>query len=293
MTEARPVMYVNGRFVPEDEAAISPLDRGFTLADGLFETMVALSDRVFRLGAHLARMQRGAGVLHITLPSAEHLTEIILECIKRNGDPGSVARLTVSRGLDRGRGLDASPELQPSVVVRVAPWLGPPDSLPASRSVALSVIARNDRSPLSRIKSLSYVEGVTARLEAQRRGADDALMCNTRGMVAGGTSSNVFVVRAGSLFTPPEEDGALPGVARLTVLEEAGRLGIPTGEQSLTPGQIAGADEVFLTNVVQGPVPVKSMDDSAIGRGTPGPLTHRLFETYWERVRRELTAQRH
>ena len=288
MTEARPVIYVNGRFAPEEDAAISPLDRGFTLADGLFETMVALGDRVFRLGDHLARMRRGAGVLHITLPPAEHLTEILLECIKRNGHPGSVARLTVSRGLDRGRGLDASPDLQPTVVVRVAPWQGPPDSLPASRALALSAIARNDRSPLSRIKSLSYVEGVTARLEAQRRGADDALMCNTRGVVAGGTSSNVFVVTDGSLFTPPEEDGALPGVARLTVLEEAGILGIHTWEKSLTPGQVAGADEAFLTNVVQGPVPVKSMDDRAIGRGTPGPLTQRLAEAYWERVRREL-----
>ena len=290
MTETRPVMFVNGRFVPEVEAAISPMDRGFTLADGLFETMVALGDRVFRMKDHLARLQRGARTLHITLPPAEDLTEAVLECVRRNAHPGSVARLTVSRGLDRGRGLDAPPGIEPTVVVRVAPWAGPPDSLPAGRSLALSTLARNDRSPLARIKSLSYVEGVTARLEARGRGADDALMCNTHGLVTGGTSSNIFVVSSGALLTPPEEDGALPGIARLTVLEEAGKLGLTAEERSLEPALVSAADEALLTNVVQGPAPVASLDGNAIGAGTPGPVTQRLSQAYWERLRRELLA---
>ena len=225
MTEATPVLYVNGRFVPEAEASLSPLDRGFTLADGLFETMVALGDRVFRMGDHLARMRRGAEALYLALPSAEELTWVVLESIGRNGYPRSVVRLTVSRGVDFGRGLDAPPGIEPSVVVRVAPWQSPPESAPPGRRLALSAIARNDRSPLSRIKSLSYVEGVTARLAAQRGGADDALLCNTSGFVTGGTSSNVFAVDGDSLLTPPEEDGVLPGIARLTVLEEARSLG--------------------------------------------------------------------
>ncbi len=283
-------MYVNGRFVPEDEAVISPLDRGFTLADGLFETMVALGDAVFRIEDHLDRMRRGAEALHIPLPPANDLKSVILESIRRNGHPGSVARLTVSRGLDRGRGLDASPGLQPSVVVRVAPWAGPLGSPPAGRSLVTSQIARNDRSPLSRIKSLSYVESVTARLQAQARGADDALLRNTRGLVTGGTSSNIFVVKGGSLMTPPEEDGTLPGIARRTVLEEAGRLGIPALERSLEPAVVAGADEVFLTNVVQGPVPVASLDGGVIGAGAPGPLTQRVSNAYWERVKIELLS---
>ena len=288
MTEATPVLYVNGRFVPEAEASLSPLDRGFTLADGLFETMVALGDRVFRIGDHLARMRRGAEALYLALPSAEELTGVVLESIGRNGYPRSVVRLTVSRGVDFGRGLDAPPGIEPSVVVRVAPWQGPPDSAPLGRRLALSAIPRNDRSPLTRIKSLSYVEGVTARLAAQRGGADDALLCNTRGFVTGGTSSNVFAVDGDSLLTPPEEDGVLPGIARLTALEEARILGIPTVERSLTPERVAGADEVFLTNVVQGPVPVASLDGSPIGASAPGPMTQRLAEAYWERVRQEL-----
>ena len=103
------MLYVNGRFVLEAEASLSPLDRGFTLADGLFETAVALGDRVFRMGDHLARMGRGAEVLYLALPSAEELTWVVLESIGRNGYPRSVVRLTVSRGVDFGRGLDAPP----------------------------------------------------------------------------------------------------------------------------------------------------------------------------------------
>ena len=169
MTDAVPTLYVNGRFVSEAEARLSPLDRGFTLADGLFETMVALDDRVFRMEGHLARMRRGAETLHLPLPPSEELAGVVLEAIRRNGYPRSVARLTVSRGVDHGRGLDVSPGIEPTVVVRVTPWQGPLDSAPPGRRLASSTMLRNDRSPLSRVKSLSYVEGVAARLAAQRR----------------------------------------------------------------------------------------------------------------------------
>jgi branched-chain amino acid aminotransferase len=144
---------------------------------------------------------------------------------------------------------------------------------------------RNDLSSLAGIKSLAYVEGVVARLEARRAGADDALLCNTRGVLTGATSSNVFAVLDGSLVTPCEADGILPGIARRTVLEEAGRLGILTKERSLAPEEIAGADEVFLTNVVTGVVPVVSLSATPVGPGNPGPVTEQLARAYWDRVK--------
>ncbi len=282
------MMYVNGRFVSEAEATISPLDRGFTLADGLFETMVAVGVRVFRIDDHLARMRRGADVLKLPMPNAEESAAIVEQCLIRNGLPLSVVRLTLSRGVDVGRGLNAPAALDPSVVVRVTPWPGPPTTMPPGRTLVTSTVARNDRSPLSSVKSLSYVDGVVARLEAQRAGADDALMCNTRGFVAGATSSNIFAVIGGALVTPPVEDGALPGISRLTLLEEAERLGIACEERSLTPQDVAGAEEALLSNVVQGPVPVASVDGLRLRAGAPGPLTQRLCEAYWSRVRLEV-----
>ena len=288
MADADALMYVNGDFVSEASAAISPLDRGFTLADGLFETMVTAGVRVFRANDHLARMRRGADLLQLPMPDAEELAAIVEECLTRNGLPMSVVRLTLSRGVDAGRGLNAPAALDPSVVVRVTPWAGPPSDLPPSRTLVTSSLARNDRSPLSSVKSLSYVDGVAARLEAQRAGADDALMCNTRGFVTGATSSNIFTVISGVPVTPPFVDGALPGISRLTLLEEAERLGIACDERSLTPQDVAGANEALLSNVVQGPVPVASVDGMRPRSGAPGPLTQRLCDAYWSRVRREI-----
>ena len=288
MADADALMYVNGEFVTEAKAAISPLDRGFTLADGLFETMVAAGVRVFRIDDHLARMRRGADLLELPMPDAEELAAIVEECLTRRGLPLSVVRFTLSRGVDVGRGLNAPAALDPSVVVRVTPWPGPPSTLPPGRALVTSSLARNDRSPLSGVKSLSYVDGVVARLEAQRAGADDALMCNTRGLITGATSSNVFAVVGDVLVTPPVEDGALPGVSRLTLLEEARQLGVPCEERSLTPQDVAGANEAMLSNVVQGPVPVASVDGLRLRSGVPGALTRRLSEAYWSRVMREV-----
>ena len=282
------IVYVNGRFVPEADAHLSPLDRGFSLADGLFETMVASGQRVFRLEDHLTRLQRGADVLYIQLPPPEELTHVISESLGRNGLTHSVVRLTVTRGIDPGRGLDVTPGIAPSVVVRVMPWHGPLDSLPEGRRLVLSLIRRNNLSSLVGIKSLSYTEGVVARIEARRAGADDALVCNTQGSLTGATSSNVFAVMEGRLVTPSEGDGILPGIARRTVLEEAGRLDVPIEEISLTPAGIAEAEEVFLTNVVTGVVPVVSLFGTPVGPGRPGPVTEQLASAYWSRVGIEL-----
>lgn len=288
MTDSSSLVYLNGRFVPEADAHLSPLDRGFTLADGLFETSVASGDRVFRLKDHLARLQQGAEVLHLSLPPVEELAEAMRESLRRNGHPYSVVRLTVTRGVDPGRGLDVTPGITPSVVVRATPWQGPLTSVPQGRRLVLSPIRRNDLSPLARIKSLSYVEAVVARLEARRAGADDALLCNTQGFLTGATSSNVFAVMEGKLVTPCEADGILPGIARRTVLEEAGRLGILTQERSIAPEEIARADEVFLTNVVTGVVPVVSLFGNPVGTGSSGPVTEKLARAYWDRVSLEL-----
>jgi branched-chain amino acid aminotransferase len=283
------IVYINGRFVPETDLSLSPLDRGFTMADGLFETMVASGNRIFRLNDHMLRLQRGADVLYIPLPPVEGLMDAMRESLRRNECPHSVVRLTVTRGIDPGRGLDVTLGIAPSVVIRVAPWHGALDSLPTGRNLVLSHIPRNNLSPLASIKSLSYVDGVLARLEARRSGADDALVCNTQGFLTGATSSNVFVVMDGNVITPSLSDGILPGMARRTVLEEAKRIGVFIEERSLTLDSIIGAEEVFLTNVVTGVVPVVSLFGSSVGLGTAGPITGQLASAYWDRVASELS----
>ena len=276
-----PFMYVNGRLVAADAARISPLDRGFTLADGVFETMVAMGARVFRLADHMERLRQGAALLLIPLPSEARLAAAIEETLRANSLPRSIARLTVTRGTDTGRGLAVAGDGSPTLVIRVTPRAAVAASPPAGLRVVLAAARRNDTSPLSRVKSLAYTDGVLARLEARRAGADDALFLNTAERLACGTSSNLFVVRDGALLTPPVSEGVLPGVARRTVLEVAAALGIPSVERPLPLADVDAAQEAFLTNVVTGPAPVVVAAGRPVGQGSIGPVTERLWRAYW------------
>ena len=274
-----PVLYVNGRLTPVDDARVSALDRGFTLADGVFETMVAVDARVFRLADHLGRLRQGATLLQISLPPDAGLTAAIEATLRANGHPRSIARLTATRGVDTGRGLAVAGDGSPTLVIRVTPRTLAA-SPPAGLRVVLAEARRNDMSPLSRIKSLAYTDGVLARLDARRAGADDALFLNTAERLACGTSSNLFVVRDGVLMTPPVSEGVLPGVARRTVLEVAASVGIPCAERPLPLADVDAAQEVFLTNVVTGLVPVVVVEGRPVGRGSIGPVTERLWRAY-------------
>jgi branched-chain amino acid aminotransferase len=250
----------------------------------VFETMVAVEDRVFRLDDHLARLLEGASVLELPLPAPSDLAWAVRETLRRNGLPRSVARLTATRGVDPGRGLALPAQSTPTVVVRVTPRERL-NSESGGRGIGLSIwvasLRRNETSPISRVKTLAYTEGIVARLGAQRAGADDALLLNTQGNVACATSSNIFVVRSDrAVVTPPTSDGALPGVARRTVLELARHLGHVTAEESISPADVMQAEEVFLTNVVTGPVPVISVDGHPVGTGVSGEVSRALATSY-------------
>ncbi|MBI2862270.1 MAG: aminotransferase class IV family protein [Chloroflexi bacterium] len=275
-------VYVNGRFLEEPAAAISALDRGLTLGDGLFETMRASEFNIFRLGDHLARLRRGAEVLAIPLPSDEELTAALQETLRRADLSEAVLRLTVTRGPDPGRGIAIPAEPSPTVIIRATPFTPPPPTVyERGYRAVISSIRRNETSPLSRVKSLNYGDNILARMEAQSRGRDDeAIMLNTRGEVACGTTSNIFVVHDGELLTPPVESGALPGITRLCVLELAQELSIPAREHPVLPDELLAADEAFLTNTVLGLIPLTAINSHPIGSGKAGPMSAKLRQSY-------------
>ena len=131
-----------------------------------------------------------------------------------------------------------------------------------------------------RVKSLNYLNNALAKLEARRRGADEALLLNAAGLVAEASVANVFAVQGGSLATPPATDGALEGITRGAVLELAVSAGIASAERSLGRYDLLGADEVFLTGTGARIVPVRSLDGETIGKGEPGPITGRLAAAF-------------
>ncbi len=267
---------INGDLVAEDKAVISILDRGFTLADGIFETMTAIHDNVRYLERHLKRLADGCAVLDIMLPPESDIRATLLEVLRANKFALSTVRLTVSRGYDHKRGLLVHNELAPSIIMRVSERN---DSTPMELRLMISEVKRNEGSPLANLKTLAYTDSVFARKIASDLGYDDALMTNNKGNVVCATSSNFFVVKDGSIITPPLTDGVLPGIVRSLILEGKIMEDINSREDSISPvfNKIEGA---FLTNVVTGITNISHIDGQTIGSADGHKLIKRLSDSY-------------
>lgn len=276
------MVYVNGEIVPEEAARISALDRGFTLGDGVFDTVRAVEGRVFRLVDHLVRLGSSAGVIGLELPMGpEELSRAVEEVLETNALTRALMRITVSRGAPAERGLMPPANPRPTVAINATPFDGYAEERYAlGIGAIISSIRRNESSPLSRIKSCCYLDSVLARLEATERGAEEALFLNTHGDLACGASSNLFLAVDSVLVTPPLESGVLAGITRRVVLELAGRLDMPHEERRVTPEELYRSQEAFVTNTALGVMPLVAVEGRAIGKGAPGSMTIRLRAEY-------------
>ncbi len=265
--------------MPVEKAALDPRDRGFTLGDGLFETIRVRDGRPLLLDLHLARLRAGAGRIGLSrVPDDETLSGAIRMTLEANGLSDAAVRLTVSRGVPANRGLSSKPEPAPSLVVHAQPFAGYPAEL-YSRGLraATSSIPRNERSPLARIKALSYLDNVLARREADASGVDEALMLNTAGHLACASAANLFLARGETLLTPDPESGVLPGTVRGLVLAElAPQMGLTAVERTVRTEELATADEAFLTSALLGVMPLTEVDGLPVGTGGPGPISSGL-----------------
>ena len=279
---SRSVLYVNGSFYAEEEPTVSALDRGVTLGDGLFETMRASQEgHIFRLPEHLTRLRDGAAVLEIPLLSEGELTAALQEVLSYVPDAQVILRLTITRGIDRGRGILLPPNPSPTIVIRATSLVPyPTEAYEKGIRSAISPIRRNESSPLSRIKSCNYGDAILSRREAIRRGYDEAIMLNGKGEVACASTANLFIVKGGKLWTPPGESGILPGITRACVLELASTLQMPAQEAPFDTNALLHADEAFLSNTAMGIMPLAGIEGQAIGSGLPGPLTLELASAY-------------
>ncbi len=278
------LIYLNGEIVPDKGPHISALDRGFTLGDGVFDTLRATGGRVFRLADHLERLYRSARVLGFEVPiEPTAVTEGMDLLLKANDLADALLRITVSRGVPAERGLLPPASPTPNLAITATPFAGyPREWYQRGYRAAISSIRRNESSPLSRIKSGNYLDSVLARMEAGERGAQEALLLNSAGELACGASSNVFLVRDGVLVTPSLDSGVMEGITRRVVLELAAGMGLPNTERKISPEEIEKADELFVTNTAVGVMSVVAVDDNPVGLGIPGPITNRLGTAYRE-----------
>lgn len=244
-------LWLNGKILPLATARIDPTDRGLLLGDGLFETMAAKDGTVPDLTRHYARLAAGAALLRLAVPiSAADLAAAISELLTENALTTTVLRLTLTRGLG-SRGLLPPSQPQAPTILLTAAHLPPPGG--AVRLIT-SAIRRDETSPLSAVKSLNYLPGVLARLEAVEQGADDAVLLNHAGHVAEASAATLFAYLNGTWVTPSVHDGALPGICRARLLE-AGKV----YERTLTRADIGTAEAISLGNAL-GLKPVLALD---------------------------------
>jgi branched-chain amino acid aminotransferase len=271
-------VWIDGEIVEIGAARVPVTDHGLLYGDGLFEGIRVFDGRVFRLDDHLARFAAGAKVLGLELPGGiARVRGIVLETVRAHGGREAYVRLIATRG-EGALGVDPTTCPTPRlicIVDRVAIY--PEEKLRRGIDLVTASLRRPPADVLDpRVKSLNYLNSVLAKLEARRQGADEALLLNLSGMVAEAAVANVFVYRGGELATPPASDGALEGITRATLLELAGRLGIPARERTLGRFDLLAADEVFLSGSGAGIVPVRSLDGRPIGEGRPGPVYAKL-----------------
>jgi branched-chain amino acid aminotransferase len=284
MTAVSGSVWIDGARQAVGDAHVSVRDRGFTLADGVFETMRLHAGVVFRREQHLGRLRHALATLHI--PEPPRLEQWLDAALADAGGQDAGVRLTVTRGSGPG-GVAPPLQVHPLVAIAVS---APPAFAAAIYERGLdAVIASGRRNPHSitaGLKTLAYTDAVAALIEAQQRGAGEALFLDTDGHCSEATSSNLFVWTGTTLVTPPLSCAALPGITRAAVLELAGNLGVPAGETPFGPDTLAAAPEAFLTSSLRGITPIARVEGAAIGPGRPGPSTRRLADAYRDLVAR-------
>lgn len=281
------VVYINGKFVPEEDAKISVYDHGLLYGDGAFEGIRVYSRKVFKLREHIARLFRSAHALMIELPiTPQELEDAILTALKTNDLTDGYIRLTISRGV--GLGLDPRGVKNPTIVVMTDKLSLYPQEMYRDGLMVVTVSTRVPpaQSLEPRIKSLGkYVCNIQAKLEANRVGAGEGLMLNVEGYVAEATGDNIFLIVGGKLITPPPSAGILEGITRNTVMELAEGMGITVIEKMFTQFDVYTADECFLTGTAAEVIPVATVDGRSIGSGKPGEMTKKLMAAYHELTR--------
>ena len=280
-------VYLNGAFVPLEQACVSVLDRGFLLGDGVYEVIPAYGGRLLRLDQHLDRLRNSLAAVRIPDPLPPAEWSAILEQVVADGEgPDQSIYLQVTRGAAARRDHCFPDEVTPTVFVMSSPIARPDPSV--DRDGVAAVVLPDIRWLHCHIKAITLLPNVLLRQQAVDAGATEAILVRD-GLATEGAASNLFVVRDGVVVTPPKGPLLLPGITRDLILELAQTHGVPWKEADIPEQALRSADEVWLTSSTREIVPVTRLDGDAVGTGRPGPRYQAMadhYRTYKEAVRR-------
>jgi len=283
------IVFLNGRFVPEEQAVVSVFDRAFLYGDGVYEAMRIFNGEPFRWQQHLDRLRNGLEYLKLALPySPVQLREYTRQLVTQNKMPDSLLRLTLSRGVGR-RGYSPVGADSPSVVLSLHAAPVTQANNPPRWKLISSNVRLPAHEPLARFKTCAKIPQILARAEADAAGADDALLLNTEGFIVEGSSSNLFWLQDKVICTSPLPSGVLPGVTRVVIFELCSKMGLATRELNITAEKLQEADTVFLSLTSVGMAECESLDGKVLRRSD---VVKALSEAYWEVVKTETAAGR-
>ncbi|MFZ9202142.1 MAG: branched-chain-amino-acid transaminase [Opitutales bacterium] len=287
-------VYIDGKFLPKEDAKISVFDHGLLYGDGIFEGIRLYDSCVFRLDDHLERLEMSAKAIALNLPwSRKEIADIVCESCRRNNLTNGYIRLVITRGVGD---LGISPKTCPRptlICIADKITLYPEALYTSGMKIITSPTRRMSPAALPpMVKSLNYLNNVLAKIEAQQHGYHECIMLNEQGYVAECTGDNIFLVHKGRLITPASHTGALVGITRQAVLEVARELGLQLVETQVTRYDVWNAEECFLTGTAAEVIPVIEVDARVIGSGKPGPTTARILEAFRKRVSKDGTRIR-
>lgn len=275
------IVYLNGAYLPKEEARLSPDDRGFLFADGIYEVVRSYGGRFFALDAHLARMTRGLKAIRIQGVEASTVATICREIVERNDLRGKdvTVYLQVTRGVAPRTHWFPDPGVPPTVYASATAFAPKADP-----TVGVSVITQPDqRWARCDIKTVALLPNCLAVQAARESGAQEALLVRD-GVVLEGTHSSFFGVVDGEVRTAPANNYILPSITRHTALDLCAEHGIPVRPEPVLLEELPRASELFLAGTTMEIMPITRVDGERVGVGTPGPVAQRLLELFHRRV---------
>ncbi len=277
-------VFLDGKFVDEDNAKVSVFDHGLLYGDGVFEGIRAYDGYVFKLDEHIDRLERSARAINLKLPySSEEMIEKILETLRVNELQEAYIRLVITRG--KGTlGLNPASCERPSVIIIVKEWktLYGREVYENGLTMLTTTIRNQSIQGLPpTVKHLNYLTNILAFMQADTWGADEALMLDANGNVSEGSADNIFIYRKGIVYTPPVINN-LPGITRGVIIDMLRDMGYTMREKHFGLAEAFTADEVMVCGTAAEVAPVVEIDGREIGDGTPGDLCLKVKEKFSE-----------
>jgi D-alanine transaminase len=277
-------IYLNGEYMPIEEAKISVLDRGFIFGDGVYEVIPVYSRKAFRLEGHLRRLQHSLDSIQLGNPHSNgEWTKLINELIARNAPEDQYLYLHLTRGVAKRDHAFPKPPVKPTVFMMSSPLLTPPASL--LQSGVACITAPDNRWLRCDIKAIALLPNVLLRQMAIEAGAMETILIraesnNEDAFMTEGAASNIFVVKNGKLLAPPKDNLMLPGITYDVILEIAAANNIPHEVRRIAAAEVFAADELLLTSSTKEVLPITQLDGKSVGNGKPGAMFTQLHKLY-------------